>query len=150
MLGACRCAGCVPWAEAPPGVCAGGDVNGVDCAEGTGLDGGGAVVPLCCAHATIKKGKRSCGRRTSTTQIRARPRKTSRAKVAILLFGGSDSEALFPTSRSISKPLADPLKPNHSHAAKKGRPPRRPSSKASSLPTNHFAGLARSCLAQLD
>src|SRR5277367_4463447 len=118
MLGACRCAGCVPGFATPPGVCVRDDVGGVDCAAGAWLDGGGVVVPLCCAHATLKKGKRPCGTRTSTTQISARPSKPSRAKVLILLFSGSDSEALFPTSSSISKPLADPLKPNHPRSEK--------------------------------
>jgi hypothetical protein len=42
------------------------------------------------------------------------------------LFFGRDSEVLFPTSSSISKPLGNPFSPNHSRAAKKGRPPRRP------------------------
>src|ERR1700722_14607602 len=126
MLGACRCAGCVPGVATPPGVCVGDGVGDVDCAAGAWLDGEGAVVPLCCAHATLKNGKRPCGARTSTTQISARPSKPSRTKVVILLFSGSDSEALFPTSSSISKPLADPLKPNHSHAAKKERPLGRP------------------------
>src|ERR1700722_15191757 len=118
MLGACRCAGCVPGVATPPGVCVGDDVGGVDCAAGAWLDAGGGVVPLCCAHATLKKGKRPCDTRTSTTQISARPSKPSRAKVVIPLFFGSDSEALFPTSSSISKPLADTLKPNHTRREK--------------------------------
>src|SRR5580693_8708735 len=118
MLGACRCAGCVPGVATPAGVCVGADVTGVDCAAGAWLDAGGAVVPLCCAQATLKKGKRSCGGRTSTTQIITRLSKPSRTKVVILLFSGSDSEALFPTSSSISKPLADPLKPNHTRREK--------------------------------
>jgi hypothetical protein len=34
------------------------------------------------------------------------------------MFFGSDAETLFPTSSSISKPLADPLKPNHTRREK--------------------------------
>ena len=52
------------------------------------------------------------------THKSVRPSRASRTKVLIPLFFKRDSEALFPTSSSISKPLADTLKPNHTRREK--------------------------------